>query len=290
MFPSHAAGSLLPIQEGALIQELSVRGSFRKDMHISSPCSHSVIQVEAGAEGIIFERLSSEVASHSVEIFLGAHAKLTFVSMQDATDVPVQIRQRSRSEAQSSIHWYNVTTRAENVSHELTSQVEGVGATSNIDWIFYAKGNQKQSLSACNIFNAKQGSGEINMKGVAEGSAYVRANGLIDIGLQGGGTDTYLTEEVLMLDKTAKVDAIPGLEIKTNDVKASHSATVSNITEADLFYFATRGLQEELARPILLEGFLDTLLMKIPDPDILEQLRHDLFYPLLSLHYAQDQQ
>ena len=67
---------------------------------------------------------------------------------------------------------------------------------------------------------------------------------MIEIGPEGTGTDACLTQEVLMLDPTAKVDAIPALEIRTNDVKASHSASVSRVTEEDLFYFGSRGLDQ----------------------------------------------
>ena len=146
------------------------------------------------------------------------------------------------------------------------------GAVSDVDWIFYAKGDDKHTLSARNVFEAQEGGGEITMKGVAEGKAHVRCDGLIDIGLQGGGTDTYLTEDVLMLDDTAKVDAVPGLEIKTNDVKASHSATVSKVTPEDLFYFASRGIDQTEARHMYVQGFLGDLTEKIVDVEIREEV------------------
>jgi Fe-S cluster assembly scaffold protein SufB len=88
---------------------------------------------------------------------------------------------------------------------------------------------------------------------------------MIEISPGGGGTDTYLTEDVLMLDRTAKVDAIPGLEIKTNDVKASHSATVTRVTPEDLFYFSARGIPEHEARAMYIQGFLSDLAQKIGD-------------------------
>ena len=101
------------------------------------------------------------------------------------------------------------------------------------------------------------------MKGVAEHQAHVVCNGMIDIGLKGGETDAYLTEDVLMLDASAKVDAIPGLEIKTNDVKASHSATVSQVTDEDLFYFGARGIDQSAARHMYVIGFLGDLVHRL---------------------------
>ena len=134
---------------------------------------------------------------------------------------------------------------------------------SDIDWIFYARNQDHQTISAENIFGAPAGGGQITMKGVAEESAHVACNGMINIGKEGTGTDTYLTEDVLMLDKSAKVDAVPGLEIKTNDVSASHSATVSKVTPEDLFYFASRGIDQTEARAMYVQGFLSDLTQNI---------------------------
>ena len=68
-----------------------------------------------------------------------------------------------------------------------------------------------------------------------------------------------------MLDATAKIDAVPALEIKTNDVKASHSATVARVTPEDLFYFATRGIPERAARAMFVQGFLGQIAERISD-------------------------
>lgn len=149
-------------------------------------------------------------------------------------------------------------------SYELHSELVGPNAVSQIDWVFRAGKKEKQTIDIHNIFSAKNGGGEIVLKGVAEDHAHVVCNGMIKIGLQGGGTKTHLTEDVLMLDSTAKVDAIPGLEIKTNDVKASHSATVSRVTPEQLFYLQSRGLPEEVARKLFIDGFLGEMIGGIP--------------------------
>ena len=103
------------------------------------------------------------------------------------------------------------------------------------------------------------------MKGIAQDKAHAAAHGIIMIGPQGNGTDTYLTQSVLMLDATAKVDAVPALEIKTNDVKASHSASVARVSPEDLFYFASRGIPAKEARQMFVEGFLGEVVQRFPD-------------------------
>ncbi|MBT5237137.1 hypothetical protein HOL63_02065 [Candidatus Peregrinibacteria bacterium] len=212
----------------------------------------------------------------SVDVTVQANATLSVVSLQ--TD-PGVVRHKNTVSDGGTVHVQNISLAAE-VDHELRSFLQGEHAVSNVDWIFYAKHAEKHRISARNIFDAKYGGGEIIMKGVAEHTAHVFCDGMIEIGLQGGGTDTYLTENVLMLDGTAKVDAIPGLEIKTNDVKASHSATVSKVTPEDLFYFATRGIDETEARQMYIQGFLGDLTAKITDTAVqdilLEQIEQKL--------------
>ena len=180
------------------------------------------------------------------------------------------ISQRAHLSENASIRWQNISLAP--VTHTLESRAEGPHARSDVDWIFYAKEAEQQQLSARNVFEAEGGTGEITMKGVAEHTAHVQCNGLIDIGLKGKGTDTYLTENVLMLDSSAKVDAIPGLEIKTNDVKASHSATVSKVTPEDLFYFASRGIDETTARNMYIVGFLGELAGRIENEEARQKI------------------
>ena len=158
----------------------------------------------------------------------------------------------------------------------VTSTCVGRNATSTIDWVFFAHGKEKQKLSARNVFNAEGGAGEITMKGVAQDTAFTKVDGMIEIGEKGNKTETYLTESVLMLDPTARVEAVPGLEIRTNDVKASHSATIAKISPEDLFYMKSRGLPEEDARALLIEGFLGELTERIEDEALRKEVRAEL--------------
>ena len=208
----------------------------------------------------------------TIEVVVENDATVSVVTLQTANGV---IRQSSKVHSGATVHFQNISL-AQEVDHQLCSHLVGAHAVSNVDWIFYAKDTEKHRVSARNVFEANNGGGEIVMKGVAQDSASVFCDGMIEIGLQGGGTDTYLTENVLMLDTTARIDAIPGLEIKTNDVKASHSATVSKVTAEDLFYFASRGIDESIARHMYVQGFLGELTAKIEDSALQESLRETI--------------
>jgi len=190
-------------------------------------------------------------------VFLEDEAVRNVLCLQTApADTPVNVRQRTKIGNGAKLVLQNVSLGGNDVMQDLVSTVAGNDASSSVDWMFYAAGSERQKLSARNVFDGANGAGEILMKGIAQGKAHVAANGLSKIGLKGGGTHTSLPQDGRLIESTAKVDAIPGLEIKTNDVKASHSATVSRVTAEDLFYFAARGIPGEEARKMYVLGFL----------------------------------
>lgn len=231
-------------------------------IELSGKESSITVSVGSGSTATIFDTSSS--ADHRVHIEAGSESVITYVSLSRNS-----VRCfTSTLKGGASIHWHCTTLGAAPEPHTLVSTLSGRNATSDIDWIFRVRGDEKQSINVRNIFGAENGGGEITLKGVAEGKSYASCDGMIEITEAGRGTNTYLTEDVLMLDPTAKIDAIPGLEIRTNDVKASHSATVSRVTPEDLFYFQSRGIPSQEARRMYTEGFLGELTDRIPDASI----------------------
>ncbi len=250
--------------QGLLIPESAKGESFHA---VIDKAAHIAIVAGARSSAVIF--LELHAPSIAMEVFLEEESTLSVVCLQRSAGAVIS--QRSRIKTGSSLHWHNVTL-GEGVQHDLKSELVGRDAVSNIDWIFAVSGKAKQAISARNIFSAENGGGEITLKGVAQNRAKATCYGMIEIAEQGRGTNTYLTEDVLMLDSTAMVDAVPGLEIRTNDVKASHSATVSRVTPEDLFYFQSRGIDPTEARRMYIFGFLSDLTAKIADEKIRTQI------------------
>jgi Fe-S cluster assembly scaffold protein SufB len=238
-------------------------------MPVSSSIKKAKYSYEAVSGAYVSKALSSkevrtffhvvEGKQTTVNLHLGQGSKCHYILLVRDGETVL----RSSLEKGASVHWHVFSF--ETGTHTLDSELNGERSTSQVNWVFRAGKKEKQTIGIKNIFSAKNGGGEIVLKGVAEDHAQVACNGMIQIGLNGGGTKTHLTEDVLMLDATAKVDAIPGLEIKTNDVKASHSATVSRVTPEQLFYLQSRGLPEEVARKLFIDGFLGELIETVPE-------------------------
>lgn len=197
-----------------------------------------------------------------VEVTVGDGATCEVFSMQEGASGTV--RAAGRVGAGGALHWRPVTIGG-TVEHSVHSTCTGRGARSAASWIVTARMGEHPKAILRNVFDACDGGGEVAMRAVALAKGQALLDGRIEIGVGGGGTQTYLTQEALMLDASAKIDAVPGLEIKTNDVKASHSATVSRVNPEDLFYAASRGIPHDAARRLFVEGFAGKLLEAIDD-------------------------
>jgi len=75
---------------------------------------------------------------------------------------------------------------------------------------------------------------------------------------------SYLAHHAMILERTAKSDGIPSLEIDNNEVRATHSASVAQIDEEQLFYLEARGLPFDEARKVIVLGFFEPVLSRVP--------------------------
>lgn len=107
---------------------------------------------------------------------------------------------------------------------------------------------------------AKNTFGRVVIKGVAQNGARIKIDGMVKIEKGAQLTNSFLEMRVLLLDKKSSAVAEPKLEIENNEVKASHAASVGKIDEDQLFYLASRGVEREEAKKLIVEGFLNEVI------------------------------
>lgn len=236
----------------ARIEPVRITAGGLPELAVSSRERMAVITADAGLTQVI-------------RAGVAANEALTVIIVVNAPGEDVTLECEGIVAEGGSLLWQIATLAGRTVRHTLRSQA-GAQATSAVDWIAIASGNDNWSCDVRNVFADRDGRGEVTMRAVAQDSANVTLRGTIDIRPQGGGTDTYLTQSVLMLDPTAKIDAVPALEIHTDSVRASHSATVSRMTPEDLFYLTSRGLTLPQARALYIEGFVREIAGRLQDP------------------------
>lgn len=131
------------------------------------------------------------------------------------------------------------------------------GLEVNISSIFNLSGNQSEILEVIIHHKAAHTRANTIFRGVVDDQSYLKLIGRIIIDKNCPDTNSFLDERILLLSDQARAEAIPDLEIESDDVKCSHAAAITNINQEHLFYLSSRGLDQVRARKLIVDGFLN---------------------------------
>lgn len=120
-------------------------------------------------------------------------------------------------------------------------------------------------------------------KGILDGEAHAVFNGKVIVAQDAQQTDSGQLNKNLILSKKAVIDTKPELKISANDVKCTHGATIGQLSEEEIFYFASRAIPEDEARRLLIHGFTTEVLDRIQNEKIRE-----VFGELLEARFFKD--
>src|SRR5258708_1431624 len=142
-------------------------------------------------------------------------------------------------------------------SGDYTVELIGSGAHADILGAFMTTQKQMLEINLHIIHKAPHTSAQTKLHGVAKDYSSIRFFGRIKIDPGCPDTQSFLEERILLLSDNAKAEAIPELEILSDDVKCSHAASISRIPDEHLFYLQIRGLTSKVAEALVIEGFLE---------------------------------
>lgn len=143
------------------------------------------------------------------------------------------------------------------------SSMHGDGSSVNDLEIVFGDAEQRIDVTA-NLHHIGFGTqGRVLAKGVVKDKAKSIFKGVITIEKQAKNTSAYLAEHAMIMSPEARAYAIPSLEIMTDEVKATHSASVSQIDPEQLYYLMARGIPEQEARKMLALGFFEPVVSMI---------------------------
>ena len=231
-----------------------------------SVISRNIIIVEDNAKANIVQELYSpknEQQQAYLELLnttIGANSSLDVTSLQMMDQSSINFSTRSSHLAQDSkINWYLGLFGAMLSRYRIDYNLNGTGAVATDSEVAF--GNNEQSFDLNTIVNHNEQSteGKVVEKSILKNKSKSLFKGMIKINENAAHSNSFLSGRSILLDKGAKSDAIPGLEILTNDVKATHSASVAQMDEEQLFYLGTRCLSKPEAERIIVEGFLEPM-------------------------------
>ncbi|MBN1915932.1 SufD family Fe-S cluster assembly protein [Candidatus Dojkabacteria bacterium] len=138
-----------------------------------------------------------------------------------------------------------------------------INEDSEILGLYIGKKNDSANLKLKIIHKKPYLKSNVLIKAVLWDKSKLNFEGDIIIEKGARNTDTYLKADVLIMSEDASARAVPSLEIKEDEVKGGHGATVGQIDQKQLFYLRSRGLPHKEAENVLVEGFIKEITSKM---------------------------
>ncbi|RDJ31501.1 MAG: Fe-S cluster assembly protein SufD [Crenarchaeota archaeon] len=235
-----------------------------------STISRNIIFADESSKATIVQELYSPKAEKqqaylellNTNVAANAQLDLTTLQMMDQGSVNFSTR-RSDIGQDGQINWYLGLFGTILSRYRIDYYLNGTGANANDSEVVFGNKEQSFDLQSNIIHESPATEGRIIEKSILKDKSKSLFKGMIRIKEKAAKSNSYLSGRSILLDKDAKSDAIPGLEIFTNDVKATHSASVAQIDEEQIFYLGTRCLSRPEAERTIVEGFLEPLSRKM---------------------------
>ncbi|HEX2038953.1 MAG TPA: Fe-S cluster assembly protein SufD [Acidimicrobiales bacterium] len=153
------------------------------------------------------------------------------------------------------------------------SKLTGEGGTSHLLAVYFGDGTQMHDFRTMQDHDAPKTTSDLLFKGAVEDAARSVYTGLIRVKHGAAGTRAFQTNRNLVLSEGASANSVPNLEIEENDVSCSHASAVGPIDAEQRYYLEARGVPTEVAERLIVLGFFDDVLDRVPVPGLRGPLR-----------------
>jgi Fe-S cluster assembly protein SufD len=233
--------------------------------------SHILVWVDDGASVTYVHEAASPTADNQtlhagiVELHVGESANLRFVELQSwGEHVWNFSHERARLKRDAQMDWIFGALGSHLTKNFSEINLEGEGSTARMSGFYFTDGEQHLDHDTQQNHLAPHTTSDLLFKGALEDKSRSVWQGMIHVAPGAQRTDGYQANRNLVLSKHARADSIPGLEIQADDVRCTHGATVGKIDPTELFYLLSRGIPDRDARRLIVEGFFDPIMQRIP--------------------------
>jgi Fe-S cluster assembly protein SufD len=232
--------------------------------------AQATMQVEYASPAM--EQQSAYIGA--TELLVGDAANLRYVGLQDWNRETFEFSyQRARIGRDSQLDWIQGTMGGKLVKAYMELELDGKGANGRMSGFFFADGEQLFDHDTQQNHNAPLTTSDLLFKGAARDQTRTVWQGMIKSLPNMQKIDGYQASRNLVLSDDARMDGIPGLEIEADDVKCSHAATFGTLEDEPIFYLMSRGIERPTAELMVIDGFFDELLQRIPFERVRERLK-----------------
>lgn len=246
--------------------------------------SHTLIVAEQESSVRFVEEYNSHVPgdqvsllSDVVEVYARSIARVEFSNLQELDQNIWNIANKNAIHDNDG----SVTFVMADLGSKLTYSTVGAGLKGNgsageLVGVFFTDHDQRLMINSLSDHIGLATNAETMVKGVLADESRVEFDGMIRVRPKAQQTASFLSAHGLMLSKRARGEFIPGLEIGANEVSASHGATTGQINEEQLFYLMVRGIPRPEAERIVVQGFFEPVLQRIPLETLRTRLRRSI--------------
>ena len=234
--------------------------------------SHILVWVEDGASLTYVhesasptEAMGQSMHAGIVEIHVGEGANLRFVELQSwGEHVWNFTHERARVGRDGNLDWIFGAVGTHLTKNFSDLDLIGQGAVGRMSGFYFTDGDQHLDHDTQQNHLAPNTTSDLLFKGALKDRSRSVWQGMIYVAPGAQKTDGYQANRNLTLSPKARADSIPGLEILADDVRCTHGATVGKIDPELVFYLSSRGIPKKEAEMLVVEGFFEPIMQRIP--------------------------
>jgi Fe-S cluster assembly protein SufD len=250
---------------------------------------HTLLVAGERAEVTVLERFGSPPTRHLVdavaEISVGDAASVRYLSVQEHGPRTWHVGlQRAHLGRDARLRTAAVALGGDYARLRAEARLDGPGSESEMVAVYFGDQQQMLDFRTLQDHAAPHTRSELLFKGAVEDRAASVYSGLIRLREEAQKAEAYQTNRNLVLSEGARAESIPNLEILANDVQCSHGSTVGPIDDDQLYYLASRGIPPEAAERLIVLGFFDDVLARLPNRALAAPLRRTVVEKLDRSH------
>jgi len=265
-----SGGSFIYVPPGVKV-DMPLQAYFRINAENMGQFERTLIIADEGAQVHYIEGCSAPVYTtdslHSavVEIICKPSSRVTYTTIQNwSNNVFNLVTKRARCDAEAHMEWIDG-----NIGSRLTMKypavyLMGPKASGEVLSVAYAGSGQHQDAGAKMVHAAPETTSTIVSKSISKDGGRTSYRGLVRFEEGATKSKSFVRCDALLLDDLSRSDTYPSIEIGEQDAQVGHEATVSKIGDDQLFYLMSRGLSEQQAMSMIVNGFIEPVTRTLP--------------------------
>jgi Fe-S cluster assembly protein SufB len=265
-----SGGSFIYVPKGVHV-DIPLQAYFRINTENMGQFERTLIIADEGSyvhyvEGCTAPIYSSDsLHSAVVEIIVKKNARVRYTTNQNwSNNVYNLVTKRAICEAGATMEWIDGNIGSKVTMKYPAVYLMGEGARGETLSIAFAGEGQHQDAGAKMVHAAPNTSSSILSKSVARGGGRTSYRGLLQVNEGAHGSASTVKCDALLVDQISRSDTYPYVDVREDDVTLGHEATVSKLSDDQLFYFMSRGMQEDEAMAMIVRGFIEPIARELP--------------------------